>query len=240
MRVLLVSDLHYELRKLDWLLERAPDHDLVALAGDVLHVASAVPFDTQIAVVLTYLERLAARTTVAVCSGNHDLDSRTGSGEKVSAWLAEARAAGVVVDGDSADVAGWRVTSCAWWEGPVTLAAVEQGLSPPPPGVPWLWLWHGPPDGPLAWDGRRTWGDPELARLVDAHQPSVVLCGHVHQAPFTEDGSWWQRRGTSWLFNAGHERGPVPPAVRLDLAEGTAWWQSSAGREDLTLAGQSR
>lgn len=235
MRVLLVSDLHYELRKLDWVLEQAAAYDVVALAGDLLNVASGVPLDAQIAVVLTYLERLASVTTVAVCSGNHDLDHRTDSGEKASAWLTEARAFGAVVDGDSARVAGWQVTSCAWWEGPVTLAGVEATLTAPPDGVPWLWVWHGPPAGPLAWDGGKTWGDPELDRLVAAHRPSVVLCGHVHQAPFTPAGSWWEQRGDTWLFNAGRELGPVPPAVRLDLAAGTATWHSSAGRDEVDL-----
>ena len=64
-RVLLVSDLHYDLRKLDWVLSRAGDPasgiDVVVVAGDLLDIASSVPLDTQITVALSYLERLAAR-----------------------------------------------------------------------------------------------------------------------------------------------------------------------------------
>ena len=90
-RVLLVSDLHYDLRKLDWLLTRVADPsvaiDVAVLAGDMLDIASSVPLDTQITVVLSYLERLAARVPTVVCSGNHDLDSRTDSGEKTTRWL---------------------------------------------------------------------------------------------------------------------------------------------------------
>ena len=48
----------------------------------------------------------------------------------------------------------------------------------------WLWVWHGPPEGPLSWTGSRHYGDPELPRLLDLHRPDVVLCGHIHQAPF--------------------------------------------------------
>lgn len=128
MRVLLVSDLHYDLRKLDWLLsyvdDPATDVDVVVVAGDLLDLASTVPLDTQITVVLAYLARLANRVSTMVCSGNHDLDHRTASGEKATRWLAEARSHGVHVDGDSFDRDGWRLTACAWWEGPETLAAL--------------------------------------------------------------------------------------------------------------------
>ena len=85
MRVLLVSDLHYDLRKLDWVLAEAAGVDLLVLAGDLLDVASALPLDAQIAVVLEYLRRYAERTTTVVCSGNHDLDHRNAAGEKATA-----------------------------------------------------------------------------------------------------------------------------------------------------------
>jgi predicted phosphodiesterase len=233
MQVLLVSDLHYDLRKLDWVLERAEAGTVLVLAGDLLDVAGRVPLDAQITVVLEYLARMAARTDVVVCSGNHDLDSRDPSGEKATRWLQEARSAGVTVDGDSTVVDGWLVTSCAWWEGPATLAALQQGLqvaSDRRTG-PWLWVWHGPPDGPLAWTGTRWYGDPELPALVTRHRPDVVLTGHVHQAPYTEAGSWHTRLGGTWLFNAGHQRGPVPSHVRLDLDAGRADWWSYAGTD---------
>src|SRR6266436_1309402 len=76
MRILLVSDLHYTLRQLDWVVSVAADYDLVVLAGDHLDVVSPVSPDAQIAVVLEYLARIAAKTTVVACSGNHDLDGR--------------------------------------------------------------------------------------------------------------------------------------------------------------------
>src|SRR4051794_24414114 len=146
-RVLLVSDLHYDLRKLDWLMSQAPSYDLLAIAGDLLNIASPVPLDVQIAVVLESLARLQERTAVAVCSGNHDLDSVTVEGEKQCSWILEARDSGVIVEGDTPGVGGWRVTSCAGWEGPATLATLKGSLSNQQGKA--LWLWHGPPAGPL-------------------------------------------------------------------------------------------
>ncbi|MET0326433.1 MAG: metallophosphoesterase [Ilumatobacteraceae bacterium] len=239
MRVLLVSDLHYDLHKLDWVLGQCDGIDVLVIAGDLLDIASAVPLDAQIAVVLEYLARCARQTTTVVCSGNHDLDHRTAAGEKATGWLGEARADGVVVDGDSVTVDEWTITACAWWEGPETLAALESGLraAAQPRPARWLWVWHGPPDGPLSWTGSRHYGDPELPRLLDALHPDVVLCGHIHQAPFVPGGGWAERRGDTWLFNGGHQVGPVPSNVFIDLTAGTASWWSFEDTGEISLAG---
>lgn len=237
MRVLLVSDLHYDLRKLDWVMEQAGHHDLLAIGGDLLDIGSAVPLDAQIAAVLEHLSRLAERTSVVVCSGNHDLDHRTPDGEKATAWLTDARSTGVAVDGDTTDLGGWLVSSCAWWEGPTTLGALEAALDEASSRRTgrWLWLYHGPPEGPLSWTGSRSYGDPELPRLVDLHRPDVVLCGHIHQAPHVDGGSWYEQRGTTWLFNAGHQPGPVPAHVALDLVAGRATWWSATATDEVAL-----
>ncbi len=241
-RVLLVADLHFDLRKLDSVLARArsPEAgiDVAVIAGDLLNIGSSVPLDTQAAVALGYLERLAVVVPTLVCSGNHDLDHRTDSGEKAVRWLHEARSYGVHVDGDSFDLDGWRLTSCPWWEGPHTLAALEAGLERASADRPrrWLWAFHGPPEGPLSWTGSRHHGDPELPRLLDVHRPDIVLCGHIHQAPFTADGAWAEHRGTTWLFNPGHLTGPEPPFIELDLGEDQASWWSGAGGGAVDLA----
>jgi len=234
-RVLLVSDLHYDLARFDWLMQRVVDPvdaiDVAVIAGDLLDIASSVPLDTQIAVILAYLERLGAVLPTVVCSGNHDLDHRTESGEKATGWLAEARHHGVYVDGDSLDIGGWRMTACAWWEGPNTLAALEQRLAEAAVDRParWLWAFHGPPEGPLSWTGKQHFGDPELPRLLDLHRPDIVLCGHIHQAPFTADGAWAEYRDGTWLFNGGLQRGNRPTFVELELDDDEAFWWSEFG-----------
>lgn len=237
MRVLLVSDLHYDLRKLDWVLSESADVDLLVVAGDLLDIASSVPLDAQIAVVLEYLARFAGHTTTVVCSGNHDLDHRNEAGEKATAWIAEARSGGVAVDGDSVTVEDWTVTACAWWEGPETLRTLEATLETAGRSRAgrWMWVWHGPPEGPLSWTDSRHYGDPELPRLLDAHRPDVVLCGHIHQAPFVADGAWAERRGDTWLFNGGHQPGPIPTNVSIDFGEGVASWWSFGGTGEISL-----
>jgi hypothetical protein len=58
-------------------------------------------------------------------------------------------------------------------------------------------VYHGPPEGPLAWTGSRFFGDPELPALIERHQPDVVLCGHIHEAPFVAGGAWHDRVGST-------------------------------------------
>lgn len=237
MRALLVSDLHYDLRKLDWVLAEAAGVDLLVVAGDLLDIGSSVPLDAQIVVVLEYLARFAEQTTTVTCSGNHDLDHRTVADEKATQWIHEARGSGVVVDGNSALVGDWLVTSCAWWEGPETLQLLETDLARAAEQRrgPWMWVYHGPPEGPLAWTGSTHYGDPELPRLIDQHHPDLVLCGHIHQAPFVTGGGWAERRGDTWLFNAGYQRGQIPCHVSLDLERRTAAWWSFEGSGEISL-----
>lgn len=239
MRLLLVSDLHYTLPQLDWVVAQAGSFDLVVLAGDHLDIASTVPLDAQTVVILRYLELMAERTTVVASSGNHDLTERDANGEKAAPWLAAARAAGVAVDGDTVEVGGALVTVCPWWDGPAQRAALEEQLAGDGArGVrPWVWVYHWPPaESPTTWTGRRFYGDADLRGWIDAHRPDVVLAGHVHEPPFKPEGSWADRIGDTWVFNAGRQIGGVPAHVVVDLAEGSAVWWSLLGDEQLSLA----
>ncbi len=82
MRFLLVSDLHYALQQYDWIAAVAPEFDAVVIAGDHLDGHSSVDGGVQIVVLLKVLQRMMGRTRLFVSSGNHDLDSRDGGGER--------------------------------------------------------------------------------------------------------------------------------------------------------------
>ena len=99
-------------------------------------------------------------------------------------------------------------------------AALDAGLAAAAtrPRRRWIWVHHAPPAGsPLAWDGRRAWGDDVLSGWIARFAPDLVLTGHVHQAPFAPGGGWADRVGSTWVFNAGQQAGPVPAHVTLDL-----------------------
>jgi predicted phosphodiesterase len=238
-RILLVSDLHYTLPQLDWVVGAAPDFDLVVVAGDLLDISSTVPLDAQSIVILRYLSLLHDVGRVAVGSGNHDLTGPDAQGEQAALWLGDARAAGIPTDGDSLRIDGTLVTVCPWWDGPHGRDAVARQLAADERERParWIWVYHWPPLGsPTCWTGKRDYGDTELGGWIKEHQPDFVLTGHVHGPPFRHDGAWADRLGDTWVFNAGRQIGPVPARVELDLDAGSATWISLAGVEELSLA----
>ena len=238
MRILLVSDLHYALKQYDWTTAAAPDFDLVVIAGDHLDVSGHLDGNVQILVILKYLQRLSRLTRLVVSSGNHDLDRRDESGERVASWMSRARALGVPTDGDSVALGDTLVTICPWWDGPRAKAAIAAQLARDSARAKarWIWVYHGPPDGsPTSWDGRQHWGDADLSAWIDQHGPDMVLAGHIHQAPFKPQGSWVDRIGGTWVFNCGQQIGPTPPHIVIDTDEGAAAWFSLAGAEAVRL-----
>src|ERR1700754_165138 len=129
MRCLVVADLHYSLPQFDWLLAAAQEFDLVIFAGDALDIGSAVDFRAQILVVKKYLERLAGKSRVMLCSGNHDLDERNAEGEKYPRWIGEVRELGIACDGDSLAIGDTLFTVCPWWDGPLLRQRIDTQLS---------------------------------------------------------------------------------------------------------------
>ena len=245
LRLLLISDLHYTLPQLDWVVRAAPRYDLVVLAGDSLDISSPVPLDVQCVVLLRYLELLRQAGRVAVSSGNHDLTGPDAQGEQAALWLAQARAAGVPTDGDTLIVGDTRVSICPWWDGPQGRDALQARLAAEAAerdasGAHWLWVYHWPPMGsPTCWTGRRHYGDTDVGAWIQQFRPDAVLAGHVHEPPFKPAGHWADRLGPSWVFNAGRQIGPVPAHIEIDFTAGTAQWHSMMGSEELQLAAEA-
>ena len=240
MRLLLVADLHYSLPQFDWVLDIASDFDVVVLAGDHLDLASLVDGRAQSIVVRKYFDRLRAKTKLVTCSGNHDLDGKNPAGEKAAKWLAGAQREGVPSDGDSFVLDDTLFTICPWWDGPIVKAGIGAQLDEAAGkrGERWIWIHHAPPaKSPTSWGGDRYFGDVELLEWIEQYRPDMVLSGHVHQSPFVKDGSWVDRIGPTWVFNAGQQFGAPPAHVIIDTDAGEALWFSSAGNQFVRLDG---
>lgn len=234
MRILVTADIHYSLKQFDWLNRVAGEFDLLVIAGDHLDITSSVDERVQITVTLKILERLSQRTRLFASSGNHDLDRRNSAQEKYAAWLDKLRGIGIATDGDSVSVAGCLFTICPWWDGPVGMAQVSEQLERDAQIAKdkWIWIYHGPPeDSPTCKEPKRSFGDAELRKWIEQFRPDLVLCGHVHNAPFHNGGSWIDRIGSSWVFNAGRQIGDVPAHIILDTDHNAAIWFSIAGAE---------
>ena len=237
MRILLTSDLHYKLRQYDWLIGAAERFDAVVIAGDHVDTFLPVPSIVQTAALSATFAAVAQKSRLLVCSGNHDLNARNGQGEKTADWLAPIRSAALAVDGDTVEVGDTLFTVCGWWDGPHARDSVEHMLETASRQRKdrWIWVYHAPPEGVLSWTGKRHYGDALLPELVKRYAPTAVLCGHIHEAPFKTGGSWFDRIGDTWLFNAGNQIGEVPARVEIDFAQQAARWISLAGIEEKAL-----
>lgn len=238
MRLLLVSDLHYTLKQYDWVDSVADRFDVVVIAGDHIDIAGFADSKAQIVVLTRVLRAIGAKTRLVVSSGNHDLNGFNDAGEKVARWLQRACGDTIVGDGGSLSFAGQRITVCPWWDGPHTRdlvgAQLERDARDRPPG--WIWVYHAPPDAsPVSWTGSKHYGDTQLVEWITRFRPAIVLCGHVHQSPFRAGGSWADRIGDTWVFNAGRQIGPVPAHVIVDTDARRAMWFSLAGNEVVAL-----
>ena len=238
MRLLFVADLHYALKQFDWLTANASSYDVVVIGGDLLDLAGALDLDVQIVVVEKYFARLRQLTRLVVCSGNHDGDSRSASNESSARWLLDAKASQLFVDGDSVELGEMLITVCPWWDGPISQAAIDVQLAVDAAKAKskWIWIHHSPPDrSTTSWTGRKFGGDEALVDWINRYQPDVVLCGHIHNAPFYAGGSWIDRLGKTWIFNPGRQIGSAPTYLAFDLEKMTVAWVSVEGDEKREL-----
>lgn len=239
MRVLFVSDIHYSLKQLDWLCAAAKGFDLLVIGGDLLDLGGHADLDTQIVVIEKYLRRLGVAVPVAVCSGNHDLDSESEAGERKAEWLQHLDISRVSVDLQSHEAAGGLFSICSWWDGPAAKEEIAAFLSSEAQKNirPWIWVYHAPPDGAkTSWNGKDYAGDTFLTDLIHQHAPDIVLSGHIHGSPFRAQGQWHDRVGKTWVFNPGRQPSSTPAVIVLDLAAGEAIWDSEMDTQTVTLS----
>ena len=198
-----------------------------------------VDFRAQTLVVHKYLQRLAASTRIFVCSGNHDLDSRTEGGEKIARWLNSVRGLKIAIDGDAMAIGDFLFTICPWWDGPSVREELVSQLAKDAQrrsGFIWAWVHHAPPaNAAISWSGRQSFGDKDVVEWISTYKPDVVFSGHVHQSPFVQNGSWADVIGETWCFNAGHQFGSPPAYIAFDTGAYEAVWVSAMGVQSVKL-----
>lgn len=235
MRLLLVADIHYNMRQICWIEEVADAYGAVILAGDLLDLGGHEAIETQRRTMADALRRLARRVPVLAVSGNHDVDGPRGEAR----WLADAAGGGLFVDGGTV---AWTGIAATLWPWAGLLAGTDGGQSSPlrhPPHVgPWLWVHHEPPaDTRVSRSppGRPAAGSRRFAEAIRRHRPTLVVSGHLHEAPHLEGGRWWDRVGETIVLNPGSLHGDVPSHIVLDLAEGTLEWVTAVAGDRIAL-----
>ena len=189
-------------------------------------------------VVKKYLSLLASRTRVILVLGQSRPRRTQPRRREDSRWVGEVRGLGIACDGDNLTIGDTFFTVCPWWDGPLVKQRIEDQLRDASAKrlKRWVWVHHAPPaNSPTSWGGKRFFGDVELVQWIERYQPSMVISGHVHQSPFIPDGSWFDRLGDTWVFNAGLQPGRPPVFIVLDIDDNSAFWLSAEAAQSIDL-----
>lgn len=235
MRVLLTADLRYRPSWFKWLDAQAVHYEAVAISGDLLDVFYKAPLKRQVQRTTAWLRSLATKSSVVLCSGNHDtidipLERALGP---MPAWLAQLDAV-MTVDGGTAVIRDQVVVTSLSFIATAaqkrSILAAGQRLRDEK-GLPWIVLHHHPPSR------HEGIGQEELiaGRLLSEFSPTFWVSGRIYgQEPFLKKRGWIQRMGDSIVLNtpqlaAGQNlfEAPFPNHVILDLTARQLTWHCS-------------
>jgi predicted MPP superfamily phosphohydrolase len=232
MKILITADLHY---REQWfrLLSRAPEWDLLCIAGDLLDMFSAEPRIVQARTVSGWIRELAKVTRVAICSGNHDNTGPqiTADRAPVYEWLYElGKEPGTITDGSTEVFDDLIVTTvpydCSREQKSVWLdrgASIRRQR-----GSPWLVLHHVPP---IAYPGSFLREEREAKELLLTYRPEYFVSGHSHEFPYFPGSSWRQIvNGVNVLVPGQILSAPFPNHIILNTLLKEASWETSSQR----------
>jgi predicted MPP superfamily phosphohydrolase len=216
MKVLLTADLHSNPAWFRWLEEEAEKYDLICIAGDLLDAFSKVVLGDQAAQVKGFLYRLAGKTCVAVCSGNHDETEivppllLSAEPRYAASWFEEMREVpDLITDGRTRLIRNQLIVTTIPFSCSVVSERVlidEGKRLKAKHDVPWLLMVHDPV---------RT--QPVISKAM----PDYVHFGHYHGP-----GGFSRRSGNTLFMSAGQQLGAaIPNHVVLDSETGIAVWK---------------
>ena len=242
MKLLLTADLHSRLDWLEWL--GSQQSDLIAVAGDLIEESNPAGDIPQIIAISEWCKKFPGR--LALSSGNHDaLDWTVPIPPLSQEELEVLRGLRVTrhwMDGLERDtiITDSRSVLIDTGEGEIVVTTIpfhadreqttglwEQGSAlRESSGARWLVLNHEPP-AYTSVGGRH--GSHNVFHKVRQYSPTYLLCGHIHYAPYY--GSFAQKMGTTWCFNAGYptstKAASAPFPNHIVISHGVATWRAT-------------
>lgn len=193
MKILAFSDLHCDLDQAAKLTELAAEADLVIGAGDFAKIHDGLAPTMK---ALAGIDRPAL-----LVPGNNETEQALR--DDATAW-----SSAQVLHGEAAELDGTRffglgggIPTTPWdWSFDLSDEEAAAQLEKAEDGIDVLIL-HSPPHGSCDSSGAPDathYGSPALRAAIEAKQPKLVLCGHIHEA-------WGQRDtiGSSQIANLG-------------------------------------
>lgn len=174
MRLLAFSDLHRDVARAERLVEGSGEADVVVAAGDYASVHRGL--DEAIATL-----RSIETPTVLVPGNNETADALRAA---CSGWEAATvlHGEGAEVDGIAFFGLGAGVPTTPWdWSFDLTEEEADELLAPCPKGA--VLVVHSPPRGHCDRSGAGDHlGSEAILRAIEAKQPRIAVCGHIHES----------------------------------------------------------
>jgi uncharacterized protein len=198
MKVLAFSDVHRDLERCAELAERSASADIVIGAGDFASVHRGL--EETIAVLR------GIDTPTLLVPGNNETDDALRA-------ACEGWEAATVLHGEAATLDGIEffglgagIPVTPWdWSFDLSEEEAEATLEPAPAGG--VFILHSPPRGKVdVTEGGEHLGSEAILNVIEAKEPSLAVCGHVHDSWGAED-----RIGPTRVLNLG------PQGIELEL-----------------------
>jgi Icc-related predicted phosphoesterase len=191
LKLLAFSDLHTDLAAAARLVEASRDADVVVAAGDLASVHAGL------AETVGALSAIEAPTVVI--PGNNETDEALR--DACSGWDAATVLHGeaIEIDGVTFFGLGAGVPVTPWdWSFDLTEEEAAEMLAGCPEGA--VLVVHSPPKGHVDESGGTHLGSEAVLRSIEARQPVLALCGHIHE-------SWGEQAtiGSTRVINLGPE-----------------------------------
>ena len=260
MKILLLSDIHFNRTWYDLILRQKVD--AVFIAGDLLNGFTEEGLIPQMLWLAEWCSQ--CKIPLALSSGNHDANELGGAfgveslsafplsqqvmlGKMLSAghWMDVLERPGLITDGRTALLetanGAMMVTTLPFNFAAEDSLLEEKLLSEGAKRrrelrIPWIVLHHDPP-ADTAVGGMM--GDPSFFYRIREYCPSFVLSGHLHDQPYV--GSFADKIDNTWCFNPGYplqsqvKKAKFPNHILLDLKQSTATWYATPPTGTLTL-----
>jgi predicted MPP superfamily phosphohydrolase len=230
MKLLLTADLHYHLHWFRWLIEEAPNFDLVCIAGDLLDMFKSETQTEQAREITRVIRELADIVPVALCSGNHDNAGRLVSHDRASVheWFIVLGAhPKIITDGSTRKLENLILTTipyhCSKEQKSIWLdrgSTIRRQT-----GMPWIVLHHVPPKTGSGVSREEL----EASELLAAYQPDYFVSGHDHAFPYESGQGWNQKLDEACALVPGQLLGAAfPNYIKLDTGSGELCWHTTS------------
>ncbi|ABV38245.1 metallophosphoesterase [Shewanella sediminis HAW-EB3] len=172
MKLLHVSDLHFNQAQFEWVSEQASHYDVLCISGDLLDDSwhQTASSEEQIDWITQWT--LTLQLPTFICSGNHDQLQLENNEQPSAHWLRNLKSNQLYLDNNIIDLGSYRF-GCIPYENPNFHHFRDCDVL----------LHHVPPSKlKVAKQGGDDWGCPDIRAAIQFGelQAKYILCGHVH------------------------------------------------------------